>query len=147
MKLVVIPPEVTVFMLVTVIIAITQWSRPYGNREVKSKSNFSCLLRQSSCWTELVKVRSEKPMWSISCPRTKVAQCFSILSDLQIVLSVPAGRRGNSVCRLLEAIWVGPGFSLGVIKVIGRMPALCDVDIARSPALSLCKVCSSLKVE
>ena len=55
--------------------------------------------------------------------------------------------RGNSVCRLLKAIWVGPGFRLGVIKVIGRMPALCDVDMARSPALSLCKVCSSLKVE
>lgn len=70
-----------------------------------------------------------------------------VLTDLQIVPWVPARRRVNSVCRLLEAIRAGPGSRLGVTKVIGRMPALCDVDTARSPALSLCKVCSSLKVE
>lgn len=64
---------------------------------------------------------------------------FSIPADLQIALSGPARRRANSVCRLLKAIRAGPGFSAGVLKVTGRMLALCDVDVARSPALSLCK--------
>lgn len=70
-----------------------------------------------------------------------------VITDLQIVLLVPARRRANSVCRLLKAIRAGPGSRLGVLKVIGRMPVLCHVDPARIPALSLCKVCSSLKVE
>lgn len=58
---------------------------------------------------------------------------------MQITFAVPARCRANSVCRLLEAIRAGPGSSAGVLKVTGRMLALCDVDEARSPALSLCK--------